>query len=270
MNSLIITHPGKAHFDEFLAISLILASDGEDTRFTIERRNPTEEELDDPDVWVIDIGERHEPNLRNFDHHQDLDLPVSFVLVADHLGLTETLCQYPWWSFKDRIDRFGPLNVAREMGVETIAPAYSPFESWFLTLFQDSPVMVYHLMYLFGRSLLEEAEKLSISMKFWEGCEVVQVRGKRVMIGLTDDSTGAQLYCDGLEDPPDISLTYDNRGEGWKIFRFNGCECVDFSVLENRPEMIFAHKGGFVAKTKKRIPLSEVLKLIGLAVTQGG
>ena len=33
-------------------------------------RDPTESELNDPNVVVIDIGERHEPHLSNFDHHQ--------------------------------------------------------------------------------------------------------------------------------------------------------------------------------------------------------
>jgi len=65
---LIITHPGSAHFDEMTAVSLILAAHA-DTEFHIERREPIPEELDNPDIWVVDIGNRHEPEKRNFDHH---------------------------------------------------------------------------------------------------------------------------------------------------------------------------------------------------------
>ncbi|MDA8403773.1 MAG: MYG1 family protein, partial [Desulfobacteraceae bacterium] len=90
MNHRIITHPGSAHFDEFFAISLILAR-RPDVSFTIERREPTKEELDNPDVWVVDIGERFEPHLKNFDHHQDINCSASFVLVSDYLGLTKEL-----------------------------------------------------------------------------------------------------------------------------------------------------------------------------------
>jgi uncharacterized UPF0160 family protein len=54
---LIITHPGSAHFDEVTAVSLILAVYA-DTEFRIERREPVTSEMDDPDVWVIDIGNR--------------------------------------------------------------------------------------------------------------------------------------------------------------------------------------------------------------------
>jgi uncharacterized UPF0160 family protein len=45
----IITHPGSAHFDDVTAVSLILATHPY-TQFTIERREPTSDELDNPDV----------------------------------------------------------------------------------------------------------------------------------------------------------------------------------------------------------------------------
>ena len=69
---LIITHPGSAHFDEVTAIGLILAVNA-DTVFRIERREPTQEELNNPDIWVVDVGDQYEPETRNFDHHQDID-----------------------------------------------------------------------------------------------------------------------------------------------------------------------------------------------------
>ncbi|MGB2826787.1 MAG: MYG1 family protein, partial [Dehalococcoidales bacterium] len=104
---LIITHPGSAHFDEVAAVSLILAVHA-DTVFRIERREPAQAELDNPSVWVVDIGDRHEPEKRNFDHHQDIDCPAAFILVAEYLGLSETMSVMPWWHFKDSVDRFGP------------------------------------------------------------------------------------------------------------------------------------------------------------------
>ena len=58
--TLIITHPGSAHFDEVTAISFILAVHS-DTAFRVERREPSEEELADPGIWVVDVGDRYEP-----------------------------------------------------------------------------------------------------------------------------------------------------------------------------------------------------------------
>ena len=101
---LIITHPGSAHFDEVTAISLILAMNN-NSEFRIERREPLPAELEDSSVWVVDVGGRYDPGKRNFDHHQSLDYPASFVMVAEYLGLLNTLSVLPWWGFKDSADR---------------------------------------------------------------------------------------------------------------------------------------------------------------------
>jgi uncharacterized UPF0160 family protein len=99
MKKIIITHPGKAHFDEFLAVSLILARFPE-TDFDVFRKEPDEKELDDPEIWVVDIGGRLEPDRKNFDHHQDLSILSSFCIVADYLGFTEPMKIIPWWDLK--------------------------------------------------------------------------------------------------------------------------------------------------------------------------
>ncbi|MBD36927.1 MAG: hypothetical protein CMI28_02470 [Opitutae bacterium] len=61
----IITHPGGAHKDDFLACSVLLSNHPA----SIFRRDPTEQELEDPEVAVVDIGHQHDPELNNFDHH---------------------------------------------------------------------------------------------------------------------------------------------------------------------------------------------------------
>jgi len=62
----IITHPGSAHKDDFLACSVLVHLH----EVPILRREPTEEDLNDPGICVVDVGGRHEPELKNFDHHQ--------------------------------------------------------------------------------------------------------------------------------------------------------------------------------------------------------
>ena len=64
--STILTHPGSAHKDEFLACCVLLA----EHPVPIERREPLPNDLADPAVAVVDVGHRHEPALNNFDHHQ--------------------------------------------------------------------------------------------------------------------------------------------------------------------------------------------------------
>ena len=265
MNKLIITHPGSAHFDEFFAISLVLAVNN-DVMYTIERRHPTEAELANPDIWVIDVGMKLEPNLKNFDHHQSTNTPASFMLVADHLGLTATLRITPWWEFKDKFDRFGPFKIADELGIENLLPFINPIEVWFLELFEQNSSEIYPLMRSFGQNVIKGARSLSSQFEFWTNSEKCIVKNKIVLIGLTNDSTGLQRYSSRMDPPAEIAVTYDGRGEGWRLGRVNDAKGVDFSKLEDDEKIKFAHKTGFIAKTKQRIPVNEVMKLVETAI----
>ncbi len=265
MENLIITHPGKSHFDEFFAISLICAVN-EDTKFIIERREPNESELENPDIWVVDIGERYEPELKNFDHHQDLNLGVSFVLVSDYLKLTPVLSELSWWSFKDKIDRFGPVNVGLEFGIDDLSPTHSPVEQWVLSLFEKAPNELLKLLTSFGKTMIKHGRGLSHQLNFWAKCETIKVKGKKVLIGLIDDTSYAEEYIKRMEEPAEIYISYDNRGDGWKMKRYKDHPDVNFSVLENHESIKFAHKGGFIAKTNERISLEELTDLIELSI----
>ena len=265
MDTLIITHPGGAHFDEFFAVCLILAAH-DHTRFRIERREPAEAELANPDIWVVDIGLRYEPELKNFDHHQDLNLGASFVLVGDYLGVSEQMSIFPWWSLKDRLDRFGPNNVGKELGIEDFGLIHSPLELWLIDLFAESPLLVQQLMAMFGRSMLETANRLRERIRFWASSDIRRIKGHLVLIGETDESEGSQEFRDQMDTPAVACISFDSRGEGWRLYRFNDNPIVDFRRIQDDPRIKFAHKGGFIAKTSERIPLEEVLELMESAI----
>jgi hypothetical protein len=42
---------------------------------------------------------------------------------------------------------------------------------------------------------------------------------------------------------------------------------VNFNLIANSPDIAFAHKNGFMAKTKERLPLDALLTLVSKAVT---
>jgi len=261
----IITHNGHAHFDEFLAISLILARHS-DTHFFVERREPSQEELNNPDIWVVDIGERYEPHLKNFDHHQDLSLPASFVQVAEYLQLKDILETAPWWNFKDNIDRRGGFKVAADIGVESLDPLNSPLEAFMLSLFKESPLSVYQQMKTFGQTLIDRGYLLREQISFWQNCEKLQIKDKTVIIGYTDETSGSVQYCETLDKVPDVRINYDGRGQGWSLATIKDADGIDFFKLNGHNQIKFAHKNGFIAKTKERIPLDDVLQLVELAI----
>ena len=59
---LILTHPGGAHKDDFLACCILAHLHG----VTIHRREPTEDDLSTPDTCVVDTGGIHDATLKNF------------------------------------------------------------------------------------------------------------------------------------------------------------------------------------------------------------
>ncbi|MFC1954341.1 MYG1 family protein [Chloroflexota bacterium] len=262
---LIITHPGGAHFDEILAISLILAVNTEAV-FRIERREPTLAELNNTDVWVIDIGGRYEPEKHNFDHHQDINCSASFVLVAEYLELLKTMSILPWWDFKDNVDRYGPVNGSMKYNAGDILVNQNPVEIWFTAIFASEPEASLPLLKDFGNHIIKGARRIKTQIDYWKTSSRLEIVGVPAMIGETRESTGLEEFRRSDENPPDIVISLDRRDDGWRLFRYDGTR-VDFSLLSDCPEIAFAHKSGFMAKTKERLDMDALIALVSKAVT---
>jgi len=108
---LIITHPGIFHGDDALCVALLRIA-GYDC--PVERRTPTGEELADTSVIVVDVGMQYDPDLMNFDHHQDRESPAACILVAKHLGLYEDFAGL--LDFASEVDRKGPAVTGDREG----------------------------------------------------------------------------------------------------------------------------------------------------------
>jgi hypothetical protein len=262
---LIITHPGSAHFDEVTAVSLILAVHA-DTLFRIERREPAQAELDNPDVWVVDIGNRHEPEKRNFDHHQDMNCPAAFVLVAEYLGLIETMSIMPWWHFKDSVDHLGPVKSSIKYHAGDDLVNRNPVEIWLMARFASEPEATLPLLKDFGTHIIEDARMLKRQIDFWKTSSRLVIAGVPAMIGETRELAGLEEFRRLDENPPDIVISLDRVDKGWRLFRYDGTP-VDFSLISDRPEIAFAHKSGFMAKTKERIAIDDLISLVSKAIT---
>jgi hypothetical protein len=261
---LIVTHPGSAHFDEVTAISLILAA-FPDTEFGIERREPSPAELEDPDTWVIDIGNRHEPERHNFDHHQSLECPAAFVLVAEYLGLLDSLEIMPWWQFKDSVDRIGPVRSSQIYQAGDDLVNRNPVEDWMVDRFAAEPHNALPLMKSFGVHIIGNARSLKKQIDFWKSARRLVIDGVKVAIGETRESFGLEEFRRLDKEPPDIIISLDRRSDGWRLYRYDGAP-VDFSLISNLPEIEFAHKSGFLAKTRARLSIDDLIALVYKAI----
>ncbi len=261
---LIVTHPGSAHFDEMTAIGLIMAVHPDQT-FKIERREPLTQELENPEIWVVDIGVRYEPARRNFDHHQSVKTPASFVLVADYLGLLETMSVMPWWQFKDSVDRIGPVMSSEKFGAGDYLVNTNPIEAWFTSQFASDPESCIPMLKSYGAQIISSARFLKTQIDYWKNSRRLMIAGVPAAIGETRESAGLEEFRRLDKNPPDIIISMDRRDDGWRLFRYDGAP-VNFSLIADRPEIFFAHKNGFLAKTKEKLSEDKLVELISRAV----
>jgi hypothetical protein len=269
----ILTHPGGAHKDDFLAACVLAAE-----HFApIVRREPTDADLDDPGVAVVDVGGRHEPARANFDHHHfDRAHPptCALSLVLDHLGLyseAKALCD--WLEPAEHFDSRGPKKTAEWLGVprRAIAQLHSPIDVTFLRRFAATSALapgdtLYEAMRFVGEDLLDylrtarsrlaevrtHVERWMLSVPSSTGSEDVQVVFLPRDSGVLDEPSSALASFVRAEKLTDVvvALVYpDRRGDGYGISRYEDHPALDFTRVAAEPDVHFAHASGFVCKT---------------------
>jgi hypothetical protein len=282
----ILTHPGSAHKDEFLACSVLLAL----SPVAIVRREPTPADLDAAATCVVDVGHRHEPALNNFDHHQlpkDHPPTCSLSLVLQDLGLYDDARQFcDWLEAAEWFDCRGALTTAKWLGVtpEALAKLTSPVDVTVLRRFAlatrvEPGQPLWEIMRLIGEDLLDYVKTLRARLEFiathaeiW----TVDLAGSPAQIlflprtePLPDDpSLGIDRYIErrGLAGQIVGTVSPDRRSAGYGLSRFRDNPRLDFTRIAERPGVHFAHARGFVAKTSlhDHASLKNLLTLSGV------
>jgi len=264
----IVTHPGGAHKDDFLACAVLLSA----FPVSIFRRDPTQDELADPQVAVVDVGHRHEPDLHNFDHHQfprDMDPTCSLSLVLQNIGIYEDTKEFcSWLETAEWFDCRGPNDTADWLGVdrEAMAKLNSPIDVSVLQAFakkseHHSGEPIWEVMKMIGADLVSYVTNLRDRMGQVAQVEQVWDLGegdgmKAAFVPRTDppidDASGALAWrIKELElEEEVVAMVYpDSRGAGYGMRRFNDSPVLDFSLLADEPDVHFTHARGFIAKT---------------------
>jgi len=269
MISSIITHPGGAHKDDFLACSVLLYK----SPVSIFRREPSSSDLDDLSIAVLDVGGEHKPEKLNFDHHQfprDHVPTCALSLVLQYLEIYEDAREFcPWLEVTEWFDCRGPKDTAEwlDMDRDTLAKLNSPLDITMLKNFAAQTEHhpgepVWEVMRMIGSDLVKFItnlrSKLNEVSKFtevWnlkkEGDEFKILFLPRIN-SLPDDASdvlGYQVRSLGLEDEIIAILSPDSRGDGYGMRRYNDDTRMDFCKLENESDVHFTHARGFIAKT---------------------
>ena len=263
----ILTHPGSAHKDDFLACCLLIARHG----LPVWRRDPEESDLIDPEILVIDIGGEHDAEKGNFDHHQfpAEHAPIcSLSLVLQHLGLYEDARQFcEWLEPAEWFDSRGPFATADWLGVDraVINRLNSPVDITLLRRFAQKrellpgdPIwevmrMVGEDLFMYLRTLRERidyvAENATILEIGEDGASVRILFMPRTDPMPDDPSSGLGRYIEQTGEKIDGLIYPDRRGAGFGLSRHEDSERLDFTRIADEIDVHFAHARGFVAKT---------------------
>jgi len=265
----ILTHPGGAHKDEFLACSVLLALHP----VPVVRREPTADDLNNAAICVVDVGHRHEPALNNFDHHQlpkDHPPTCSLSLVLQHLDLYEDARQFcDWLEPAEWFDCRGLVTTAQWLGADpdTVSKLISPIDITLLRRFalakQITPGQpLWEVMRMIGEDLLNYVKSMRARLDhigqhaaLWE----IDLAGKPATIlflprtePLPDEpSLGLDQYIAsrGLTEQMVGTVYPDRRSTGYGLSRYQDNARLDFTRLAGQPDVHFTHARGFVAKT---------------------
>ena len=266
---LLVTHPGSAHKDDFLACCTLLS------RYTvpIERREPTPADLASPCVCVIDVGHRHEPALNNYDHHQfPADHPpiCALSLVLQQLGLYEDAREFcDWLEVAEWFDCRGPVDTAARLGVErtVLSKLISPIDLTLLRRFagatrHEPGQPVWEIMRMVGDDILGHLQSsrakldlLAQQAQRWDmelgGAPATVVFLPRVTSYADDAASSLERYIDRQPWAAQVvgSVYPDRRSTGYGLGRYRDNPRLDFTRIASEPDVHFAHARGFVAKT---------------------
>ena len=137
---------------------------------------------------------------------------------------------------------------------------------------------IYQVMSMVGedivnyvRSLRERLEFLKQHSKWWtietDADPINALFLEQSDVIANDPSFGLYAFIAEQEKTDEVhALVYpDRRGSGFGLTRYEDCQRLNFSKIENQDDVRFAHKRGFVAKVEATDP-DRLKELLGLAV----
>lgn len=114
----IVSHLPPRNFDDFLAIAFLKNKFPEAQIEYVHPQRVPEDYLTNPQIILVDVGGRYDPENNNYDHHQNLSLPSSFVLVIDLVDEVKKYKNHPVVEIIDHIDKHGVKSAAERYNFE--------------------------------------------------------------------------------------------------------------------------------------------------------
>lgn len=298
----IVTHGGRAHLDDMMACALAMSRKGVAQAYDppvarwegplpVHRREPTAEELEDPQVLCLDVGGRYEPSKGNFDHHQfeRSDCRSAMLLVASHIQVPYKIADrwlrfaeimprvFPWWETAVMIDQQGPFNAAKAHGLDwtrDVRPFTGPLAAVCLKQFEDAPSaeargeFVHAMLTAYVDDAIRQHIDVAANLRRRQvgGVEVLDLTWCPPKAAAAVAESGALASFDVHRGVAVFVARPRRKGETWSntgltLTRIGDDMRVDFTKVKDDPAVRFAHAGGFLAQVRER-NMDEAIRLI--------
>lgn len=244
-----------------------------------------ESDLLNPDVWVIDTGGSFDPDVRNFDHHQNkeqfreecaLTLLLQSVMPPGQYAALRAV--QPWLRLTSVHDSQGPVAAAGFLGLDMRAynATKSPVERAMLHMFSDQTVIpadgsLMRVMIDIGRGIFADARDVfeSCPERLAEAPGPVDHRNLRVW-------DLRSVYAEGIINTSVINMACAQRGVDlvltmcgksspgcMQMYRQPpGADKLDLFGLSGEVGVRYAHKNGFYAILEGSVDDTTIAALI--------
>lgn len=275
----IITHGGDAHVDDFLSCCLILSKDKDIT--SINRRDPNDDEIQNSDVWVIDIGETLDPYTHTFDHHQRDWEECSLSLLLKYWNAWEDAIKtHKWLETMVLLDSRGITNVSRMTNIPK--GAFSRLDSFIertlMSIFEsmeylDSSHWLFSLMKKIGDLFFSQIIEYKMAIDFVKKKAIFKNIGGIPVIQCIEKLNGlsSSMIVRAMDEYRREKFEYggiciypNNRTKNAiSVRRYDDDARIDFRNLKAGSDgIVWVHKSGFfmILENMSEYEMEQIIK----------
>jgi len=255
----IVTHLPPNHVDELLALALLLQKyKNVDVEFLDNKDSLLEKYKKDKSVILVDIGNEYNPSYRNYDHHHDISISSSLVLVLKHefkeyYNLIEKdkdlKRQIDYIDLKDRFGKKIAKKLTKLSGLDFLEEVIGSFS-------------VEDLERL-GKYIVGYFERIKKAYKNLEKLKIKKI--KEILIGIDRNYIKPHLVFRKYK--VDILVATNIKNKNRTSIIKNPYSSFDMGILEKyyRKEIEFIHKTKFLMIVNKKLDkvVEEIEKILG-------
>jgi hypothetical protein len=260
----VLTHSGKAHMDELLAIALLAVHMNEEPKTLLQKESRevatmVAENAIASDTFVIDAGLMFEADRNLFDHHQDGALDCAALLIFNHFfGHLKGTKFHAYLLLVSKVDTQGVKSLDDAAIISESKTYWSFSQQVLLRQFEKEPYSVLGILIADLKDRIAFEQKVVESTRWLEepgNVEVISLGGVNILkynrqpprhlispmraadAAIIDTNNITAIYSFDDKDPKNRILFRTDRG----------AERVDFKKA-NPKTSLFTHQGGFLLK----------------------